>query len=47
MKKTIIGCVDDKRQYTNDWLYNCLETATNNFQEAVQDWEHLLYTTDR
>ena len=34
-KKTIIGFVDDKQQYTNDWLNNCLNTTTNNLQEAA------------
>ena len=45
LKKTIIGFVDDKRQYTNDWVTNCLDTAANNLQEAEQGWEHLLHTT--
>ena len=45
MKKTIIGFVDDKRQYTNDCLNNCLNTTTNNLQEAVKGWEYLLHTT--
>ena len=40
----IIGFVDDKRQYTNDWLHNCLDTVTNNLREAAQGWEYLLHT---
>ena len=43
--KTIIGFVDDKRQYTNDWINNDFNTATTNLQEAAQGWEHLLHTT--
>ena len=46
-KKKIIGFVDDKQQYTNNWLHNCLDTATNNLHEVVQGWEHLLHTTER
>ena len=45
MKKTIIGFVDDKRQYTNDWINTNLNTATTNLQEATQGWEHFLHTT--
>ena len=44
-KKIIIGFVDDKRQYTNDWINNDLNTETTNLQEAAQGWEHLLHTT--
>ena len=40
-----MGFVDDKRQCTNDWLHNFLDTAINNLQEAAQGWEHLLHTT--
>ena len=46
-KKTIIGFVDDKRQYTNDCLNNDLDTATTHLQEAAQGWEYLLHTTGR
>ena len=35
-KKTIIGFVDDKRQYTNDWINNNIDTATTNLQESAQ-----------
>ena len=42
---TIIECVDDKRQYTNDWIKNDLDTATTNLQEASQAWEDILHTT--
>ena len=45
MEKTIIGFVDDKRQYTNDWINNDLNTATTNLQEAAQGWKNLLHTT--
>ena len=44
-KKRIIVFVDDKRQYTNDWINNNIDTATTNLQEVAQGWEHLLYTT--
>ena len=44
-EKTIIGFVDDKRQYTNDWINNDLDTTNTNLQEASQVWEHLLHTT--
>ena len=37
--------MDDKRQYTNDWLNNYLTTVTNNLQEEAQGWEYLLNTT--
>ena len=36
LKKIIIGFVDDKRQYTNDWTNNNINTATTNLQEAAQ-----------
>ena len=42
----IIRLVDDKRQYTNDWINNDLNTATTNLQEAAQGWENLLHTTE-
>ena len=44
-KKPIIGFVDDKRQYTNDWMNNNIDTTTTNLQEAAQGWEHILHTT--
>ena len=34
-KKTIIGFVDDKKQYTNDWINNNIDIATTNLQEAA------------
>ena len=45
LKKTIIGFVDDKRQYTSDWINININTATINLQEVSQGWEHLLHTT--
>ena len=45
LKKCIIGCVDDKRQYLNDWDKNKLETITKQLQIVVQSCEHLLYTS--
>ena len=45
IKKTIIRFVDDKRQYTNDWINICLLATTNNLQDAAQGWEYLFYTT--
>ena len=41
-KKTIIGFVDDKRQYTNDWKINSLFTAANKLQSAAQTWDTYL-----
>ena len=45
LEKIIIGFVDDKRQYTNDWTNNNIDTATTNLQETAQGWKHLLHTT--
>ena len=44
-EKTIIEFVDDKRQYTNDWINNDLDTSTTHLQEVAQGWEHLFHTT--
>ena len=41
-KKTIIGFVDDKRQYTNDWKINSLFTAANKLQSVAQTWDTYL-----
>ena len=45
VKKTIIGFVDDKRQYANDWKSNSLLIPINKLQTAAHSWEHLLYTS--
>ena len=45
MKNIMIDFVDDKRQYTNDWLNNSLVTAATNLQDATQGWENLLHTS--
>ena len=45
VKKTIIGFVDDKRQYANDWKSNSLLITINKLQTAAQSREHLLYTS--
>ena len=34
-KKVIIGFVDDKRQYANDWNNNSLLTASINLQKVA------------
>ena len=34
-KKTSISFVNDKRQYTNNWLNNSLETVITILQEAA------------
>ena len=44
-KETTIGFVDDKRQYTNDWLRNYPHTVTSSLQESAQGWKRLFYTT--
>ena len=44
-KTVIVGCVDDKRQYANDWHNNSLLTVSNNLKSAIQSWEHLLHTS--
>ena len=44
-KKQIIGFVDDKRQYTNDWNINLLPTAVSKLQSTAQSWEHLLHAS--
>ena len=45
LTKHILGFVDDKRQYSNDWNKNKLATIITQFKHAAQSWEHLLYTT--
>ena len=45
-EKVIIGFVNDKRQYANDWQNNSLLTASNKLRSAAQSWEHLLSTSD-
>ena len=43
--KYILGFVDDKRQYSNDWNENKLATIITQLKQAAQSWGHLLYTT--
>ena len=43
--KKIIGFVDDKRQYTNDWKSKLLLTVANKLQLVTQNWDRLLYTS--
>ena len=43
--KHILGFVDDKRQYANEWNTSNLTNALNKLQHASQTWEHLLFTS--
>ena len=43
--KHILGFIDDKTQYANDWNNNNIQTITNNIQHAAQSWEGLLHTS--
>ena len=45
MKKTIIGFVNDKRQYTNDRHSKILVTVATNLQYITQGWEYVLHTS--
>ena len=45
LEKHILGFVDDKRQYSNDWNEHKIATITTQLKHAAQSWEHLLYTT--
>ena len=47
LTKHILGFVDDKRQYSNDWNENKLATIITQLKQVAQSWEYLLYTTDR
>ena len=44
-KLHIIGLVDDKRQYANDWTNNSEITICNNLQTAASSWEQILHTS--
>ena len=46
LTKQILGFVDDKRQYSNDWNENKLATIITQLKQVAQLWEYLLYTTD-
>ena len=43
--KHILGFIDDKNQYTNDWKNNNIKTITDNIKHAAQSWEELLHTS--
>ena len=43
--KHILGFIDDKTQYANDWKNNNIKTITDNIQHAAQSWEGLLHTS--
>ena len=45
LTKHILGFVDDKRQYSNDWKEINLSKIIKQLKHAAQSWEHLLYTT--
>ena len=45
LTKYVLGFVDDKRQYSNDWKENNLAKIVTQLKHAAQSWEHLLYTT--
>ena len=45
LTKHILGFVDDKRQYSNEWNENKLVTIITQLNQAAQSWEQLLYTT--
>ena len=42
----IIGLVDDKRQYTNDWKEQWETTICDNLQRAASSWEKIFHTSD-
>ena len=42
--KYIMGFVDDKRQYANDWNNSNLTNALKKLHHAAQIWEYLLFT---
>ena len=44
-KLRIIGLVDDKRQYANDWNNNSEKTICKNLQTAASSWEQILHTS--
>ena len=44
-KLHIIGLVDDKQQYANDWKDNSEQTICDNLQTAASTWEQILYTS--
>ena len=43
--KHVLGFLDDKTQYTNDWENNDITKITKNIQHAAQSWEELLHTS--
>ena len=43
--KHILGFLDDKSQYANDWDSNNIKTIIKNKQHAAQSWEELLHTS--
>ena len=47
LTKHILGFVDDKRQYSNDWKKNNLAKIITQLKHAAQSWEHLLTLNNR
>ena len=43
--KHILGFLDDRSQYTNDWENNNIKTLIKNIEHAAQSWENLLHTS--
>ena len=43
--KHILGFLDDKTQYANDWKNNNIVKITNNIQYTTQSLRELLYTS--
>ena len=41
----IIGLVDDKRQYANNWKENSEKTICDNLQREASSWEQILHTS--
>ena len=41
----IIGLVDDKKQYANDWNDHSEKTICENLQKAASSWEKILHTS--
>ena len=41
--KYILGFVDDKRQYSNDWNNSNLTNALNKLHHTAQPWQHLQF----
>ena len=43
--KRMLGFLDDKSQYANDWDNNTIKKIIKNIQHAAQSWQEILHTS--